>query len=77
MTNIKIYSAETNTDAGIFVTLGTRWIYFSGADAADFIDFDGTDFNDFYQRTDIGTMTVGENADQVIAEFEHCELIDT
>lgn len=45
MTNIKIYSAETNADAGIFVTLGT--------------------------------MTVGENADQVIAEFEHCELIDT
>lgn len=75
MTNIRIFKAETNADNGIFVTMGTRWLYFSGADAADFADFDETDFNDFYQRTDIGIMTTGENAEQAREEFESCEEI--
>ena len=46
-----------------------------GANGADFADFDETDFNDFFRRTDIRTMTTGENAERALAEFESYEEI--
>ena len=76
MTKIKMYWAETNADVGVFITLDTRWLYFSGVTSAYFTDFDEIDFNDFYQRTDIGFVTRGENIEKAMSEFISCELID-
>ena len=76
MTSIKIYEAETNADVGVFITNGTRWLYFSGVTSAYFTDFDARDFNDFYQRADIGYMTKGENIEKAMSEFITCELIE-
>lgn len=76
MENIKKYFAETNADVGVFITNDTRWLYFSGVTSAYFTDFDETDFNDFYQRTDIGFVTKGENIEKAMTEFTSCKLID-
>ena len=76
MTSIKIYKAETNADVGVFITNVNRWLYFSGVTSAYFTDFDESDFNDFYQRTDIGYMTNGENIEKAMSEFITFELID-